>query len=82
MNIKGQAAVVTGGASGLGGATAERLAALGAKVALVDLNAELGEAHAKKIGGQFIKAVSSSMRLRSTAHLRPLSRPTGSRAFS
>jgi NAD(P)-dependent dehydrogenase (short-subunit alcohol dehydrogenase family) len=56
MNIKGQAAVVTGGASGLGGATAERLAALGAKVALVDLNAELGEAHAKKIGGQFIKA--------------------------
>src|SRR6266404_1230161 len=55
MHIKGIAAIVTGGASGLGGATAERLAAAGAKVTIFDLNAELGEAHAKAIGGQFIK---------------------------
>lgn len=55
MHIKGIAAIVTGGASGLGGATAERLAVAGAKVTIFDLNAELGEAHAKAIGGQFIK---------------------------
>ncbi|MBR0859238.1 SDR family NAD(P)-dependent oxidoreductase [Bradyrhizobium liaoningense] len=55
MQINGTAAIVTGGASGLGGATAERLAAAGAKVTILDLNAELGEAHAKTIGGHFIK---------------------------
>jgi NAD(P)-dependent dehydrogenase (short-subunit alcohol dehydrogenase family) len=54
MDIKGVAAVVTGGASGLGGATAQRLAKAGAKVTLFDLNAELGRAHAKAIGGHFI----------------------------
>lgn len=56
MQIKGVAAVVTGGASGLGGATAERLASLGAKVAVLDLNREIGEAHAAKIGGTFVQA--------------------------
>jgi NAD(P)-dependent dehydrogenase (short-subunit alcohol dehydrogenase family) len=55
MDIKGGAAVVTGGASGLGGATAERLAATGARVAIFDLNAALGESHAKAIGGAFFK---------------------------
>lgn len=55
MQLKGTTAIVTGGASGLGGATAERLAAAGAKVTIFDLNAELGEAHAKTIGGHFIK---------------------------
>lgn len=55
MQTKGTAAIVTGGASGLGGATAERLAAAGAKVTILDLNAELGEAHARTIGGHFIK---------------------------
>jgi NAD(P)-dependent dehydrogenase (short-subunit alcohol dehydrogenase family) len=55
MDIKGEAAIVTGGASGLGGATAERLADAGAKVVIFDLNAELGEAHAEAIGGKFFK---------------------------
>jgi NAD(P)-dependent dehydrogenase (short-subunit alcohol dehydrogenase family) len=48
-------AVVTGGASGLGAATARALAARGAKVALFDLNAELGESLAAEIGGLFCK---------------------------
>lgn len=55
MEIKGIAAIVTGGASGLGGATAEMLAAAGAKVAIFDLNEEVGAAHAAKIGGKFFK---------------------------
>ena len=46
-------AVVTGGASGLGEATARALAAKGAKVAIFDLQAEKGEAVAKDIGGVF-----------------------------
>jgi len=46
-------AIVTGGASGLGGATAKALAEKGVKVAIFDLNAKLGEAHADAIGGKF-----------------------------
>ncbi len=46
-------AVVTGGASGLGAATARALAAKGAKVAIFDMNAEKGEALAAEIGGVF-----------------------------
>jgi NAD(P)-dependent dehydrogenase (short-subunit alcohol dehydrogenase family) len=44
-------AVITGGASGLGAATARRLAANGVKVALFDLNVEKGEALAAELGG-------------------------------
>lgn len=55
MDIKGVGAIVTGGASGLGGATAERLAKGGAKVTIFDLNADLGKAHAAAIGGHFIQ---------------------------
>ncbi|WP_372656459.1 SDR family NAD(P)-dependent oxidoreductase [Hydrogenophaga sp.] len=47
------AAVVTGGASGLGAATARRLAGHGVKVALFDLNETQGQALAKEIGGIF-----------------------------
>lgn len=55
MELNNVAAIVTGGASGLGGATAEMLARGGAKVAIFDLNEELGQAHAAKIGGKFFK---------------------------
>ncbi|MEN5084665.1 SDR family NAD(P)-dependent oxidoreductase [Bosea sp. TWI1241] len=49
------AAIVTGGASGLGEGTARMLAAQGVKVALLDLNAERGEAIAAEIGGVFCR---------------------------
>ncbi len=52
---KSVAAVVTGGASGLGEATARALAAQGVRVALFDMNEERGEAVAKEIGGVFCK---------------------------
>lgn len=48
-------AVVTGGASGLGEATARRLSGLGAKVAIFDMNAERGEMVAGETGGLFCK---------------------------
>ena len=51
MDIKGIVAVVTGGASGLGDATARALAAGGAKVALVDYNEEGARKTAEEIGG-------------------------------
>ena len=49
------AAVVTGGASGLGRATAEALAAAGVKVAVFDINEALGEEVAQSIGGLFCR---------------------------
>ncbi|MDE3174690.1 MAG: SDR family NAD(P)-dependent oxidoreductase, partial [Pseudomonadota bacterium] len=56
MNLDSSiAAVVTGGASGLGEATARKLAGAGVRVALFDLNADKGEALAREIGGLFVK---------------------------
>lgn len=49
------AAVVTGGASGLGAATAKALAAKGVKVAILDLNEAQGTALARELGGLFAK---------------------------
>ncbi len=51
MNISGIAAIVTGGGSGLGRATAEALAAKGARVAVIDLNASAADEVAKRLGG-------------------------------
>ncbi len=51
MQLKDQAAIVTGGASGLGAATARKLASLGAKVAVCDLNTKLAETVAAEIKG-------------------------------
>lgn len=55
MELNNLTAVVTGGASGLGGATAAMLAGLGARVTIFDLNEEVGEAHAAAIGGLFAR---------------------------
>ena len=52
MEIKDQVALVTGGASGLGAASAERLVSCGAKVLIVDRDVERGEAKAKALGDQ------------------------------
>jgi NAD(P)-dependent dehydrogenase (short-subunit alcohol dehydrogenase family) len=54
MQINGLFAIVTGGASGLGEATAKMLAAQGAKVTIFDLNEEVGTATAQAIGGHFV----------------------------
>src|SRR5256886_16673859 len=51
MQLKDQAAIVTGGASGLGAATARKLAAQGARVAVFDLNAKLAESVAAELKG-------------------------------
>ena len=50
MDVNGHAALVTGGGSGLGAATAEALAKAGAKVALLDVNLEAARAVAARIG--------------------------------
>jgi NAD(P)-dependent dehydrogenase (short-subunit alcohol dehydrogenase family) len=55
MQIKGNSAVVTGGASGLGAATARLLVEHGAKVAIFDLNEKAGLALAAEIGAMFVK---------------------------
>ncbi|WP_340316710.1 SDR family NAD(P)-dependent oxidoreductase [Rhizorhabdus argentea] len=54
MDLNGIAAVVTGGASGLGGETARLLAANGAKVAIFDVNAQVGAETAAEIGGLYV----------------------------
>ena len=56
MKLHGTAALVTGGASGLGWASAQMLAAAGARVTLVDLPDSEGAQKAREIGGQFVAA--------------------------
>ena len=51
MNIQGQSAIVTGGGSGLGEAVARELARLGAKVAVLDVNAAGAQRVASEVGG-------------------------------
>jgi len=55
MLIKNSVFLITGGASGLGEATARMAAENGAKVVIADLQADLGEKLAKEIGGRFAK---------------------------
>jgi NAD(P)-dependent dehydrogenase (short-subunit alcohol dehydrogenase family) len=55
MQIKNSVFLITGGASGLGAATAQLAAANGAKVVIADLQAEAGEKLAREIGGKYCK---------------------------
>ena len=50
MEINGKVAVITGGASGLGWATSELLHSMGAKIAIFDMNDELGQQRAESLG--------------------------------
>src|SRR5437773_840947 len=53
--LDGRGAVVTGGGSGIGLATARRLRAEGARVVVLDFNEELGKAAADEVGGLFVR---------------------------
>jgi NAD(P)-dependent dehydrogenase (short-subunit alcohol dehydrogenase family) len=55
VDIRGAAAIVSGGASGLGAGAARALASVGAVVTVADLDAEKGEALAGEIGGAFVR---------------------------
>ena len=54
--LAGRVAVITGAGSGIGYATAKRLAAEGAKVVAVDTNDETGKKVANEVGGIYVKA--------------------------
>ena len=56
MEIAGTSAIVTGGASGIGAASARALAKGGARCVLIDLNDELAEALASELGGLYVRA--------------------------
>lgn len=60
MEIQGKVFIVTGAASGLGEGTARRLAALGGKVVLADMQEDKGQAVARDIGGTFVRCDVSS----------------------
>jgi NAD(P)-dependent dehydrogenase (short-subunit alcohol dehydrogenase family) len=55
MELSGTAAIISGGASGLGEAVARDLAAAGSTVVIADLNEERGKAVASEVGGEFVK---------------------------
>ncbi|MFI9597563.1 SDR family NAD(P)-dependent oxidoreductase [Nonomuraea sp. NPDC052265] len=55
MDVNGSAAIISGGASGLGEATARELARAGATVVIADLNEERGKAVADELGGVFVR---------------------------
>lgn len=55
MNLEGTSAIVTGGASGIGEASARQLTAAGSRVVIADLNEEKGQTIARELGGLFAK---------------------------
>ena len=55
LDLRGTSSVVTGGASGIGEATARQLAAAGARVVVADLNEERGKDVAREIDGEFVR---------------------------
>jgi NAD(P)-dependent dehydrogenase (short-subunit alcohol dehydrogenase family) len=75
MQLQGQAALVTGGASGLGAQTVRELAAQGAKVAILDVNLEAAQALAAEVGGVALRcdicdsaSVEAALRSAAEAH--------------
>lgn len=60
MNLEGSSSIITGGASGIGEASARQLAEAGSRVVIADLNEEKGQAVASELGGLFVKCDVSS----------------------
>ena len=60
MDLEGSASIVTGGASGIGEASARQLAAAGSRVVIADLNEDRGRVIASELGGLFVKCDVSS----------------------
>lgn len=56
MNLSDTSVIITGGASGLGAATARRVAGSGARVVIIDLQDDQGDALAKELGGAYVHA--------------------------
>ncbi|MGZ4542325.1 MAG: SDR family NAD(P)-dependent oxidoreductase, partial [Mycobacteriaceae bacterium] len=56
LDLTATSSIVTGGASGLGEASARALAARGAKVVILDLQDDKGKAVAESIGGEYVRA--------------------------
>ena len=61
MNLEGSSSIITGGASGIGEASARQLAAAGSRVVIADLNEDKGTAVASELGGLFVKCDVSSI---------------------
>ena len=81
MQIEGANALVAGGASGLGAATARRLAEAGANVTIADLNAEKGEALAEELGAQFVRCdVTEPEQVEAAVAARASASPSAARA--
>ncbi|MCS5676550.1 MAG: SDR family NAD(P)-dependent oxidoreductase [Actinomycetota bacterium] len=55
MDLEGSSSIVTGGASGIGEASARQLAAAGSRVVVADLNEDRGQAVASELGGLFVR---------------------------
>ena len=55
MDLEGSSSIVTGGASGIGEASARQLAAAGSRVVVADLNEDHGQAVASELGGLFVR---------------------------
>jgi len=61
VNLEGSSSIVTGGASGIGEASARQLAAAGSRVVIADLNEARGQSLASELGGMFVKCDVSSV---------------------
>ncbi len=67
IDLNGSSSLVTGGASGIGEASARQLAAAGSRVVIADLNEERGEAVASELGGLFVRCDVTSVEDADTA---------------
>ena len=67
INLNGSSSLVTGGASGIGEASARQLASAGSRVVIADLNEERGQAVASELGGLFVRCDVTSVEDADTA---------------